>query len=162
MILLSIYIIIWVFLYFLEGTHDAFLTKEVNEHPPAKDYVKANYYKGRWHIWDSYSYSIFHIGFALLFAMIKINSSVDFFNFNFLSLAFVFALISVSVRMIAHDLFYDIAVGRPIFTIPTCQGKWDFWDCWIVKLNDLHPILPFVLRFAPIITTTVIYIIFFV
>ncbi len=161
MIILISYIELWVLIYYIEGTHDSFLTKEVGEHPQAKDYVKANYYKGRWHVWDSYQFTIIHIGFALLFALLR-QGNENIFSSYFLLLTFSLITISVSIRMIAHDFFYDLGVNRKPFSIPTCQGKWDFWDCWIVKLNNLHPVLPFVLRFAPITTTTIVYVIFFI
>ena len=178
MLLLISYIVLWILLYYLEGTHDAFFTLETNEHPPAKDYVKANYYKGRWHVLDSYSYVIFHIGFALLFALLKefiersqdefiepvemrLLSVVEIFSPNFLLLTLSFLLVGVAIRMFAHDLFFDLGMKRETFIIPTCQGSWDFWDCLLVKLNKIHPILPYVLRFLPLTISIIIYIIFF-
>ncbi len=174
MLILISYIALWIFLYYLEGFHDAFITLETNEHPPAKDFVKVNYFKGKWHVYDSYSYAIFHIGFALLFALLTSDSRLlsgvearlttyDYLlSSRFLLLTSSLIAISVSLRMILHDMFFDIGMKRKLFIVPTCQGSWDFWDCWLVKLNNLHPILPFFLRFAPITISLVIYIFFFI
>ena len=170
MLLLIIYIVLWIFLYYLEGFHDAFFTLETNEHPPAKDKVKANYYKGKWHIYDAYSYAIFHIGFAMLFAFFSVaepaviehGRNVEAFSSRFLLESFILILVSVSLRMILHDMFFDLGMKRKLFIVPTCQGKWDFWDCWIVKLDKINPILPYFLRIFPFSISISIYYIYFI
>ncbi len=102
MLILISYIAFWIFLYFLEEFHDAFITLETNVHPPTKNYVKANYYKGMWHKYDTYSYAIFHIGFALLFAFLTFDSRLttndSLFSFPFFLLTFSFLLVSASVK----------------------------------------------------------------
>ncbi len=161
MLLLIIYILLWVLLYYLEGSHDAFFTKETNEHPPAKDKAKANYYKGRWHVYDSYSYAIFHIGFAILFSLVSVTEPLEAISEICYLKSVTLLLIGIAIRMIAHDMFFDIGMKRKVFIIPTCQGTWDFWDCWLVKLNKIHPLLPYVLRFTPITISIIFYSLFF-
>ena len=162
MLFLGLYIVLWIFLYFLEGIHDAFITLETNEHPPAKDYFKANKYKGLWHIYDTFSYSIFHIGFAALFTYVIYGELVR-------TPALLLLCISVSVRIIFHDFFFDLGVKRSPFTIPTCQGKlvphslgvsgWDWWDCLLVWFYKTVGLNPFFFKFIPLIISITIYLI---
>jgi hypothetical protein len=155
MLTLIIYILFWFLVYFIEGTHDAYITKETNEHPPAKNYVLANFYKGKWHTWDSYQFAIWHIVIALLLAS---NSLSEILYLKALSLI----TISVSIRIVAHDLFYDLGMNRSIFTIPTCQGSWDWWDCFIVWLNKNIGVPPLFLRFIPLFISISFYYLFFI
>ena len=168
MILLLIYILFWFIIYYIEGTHDAYITKETNEHQPAKDYYKANFYKGKWHTWDSYQFAIFHIAFGLLISAFSSCSVTDSLDSRLLSGVEVLSeisylksvsliCISVSIRMIAHDLFYDLAMKRSIFTIPSCQGLWDWYDCSIVWIHKHSHIHPFFLRIIPLIITSIFY-----
>ena len=157
MLILILYIALWIFLYYLEGFHDAFITLETNEYPPAYNYVKANYYKGKWHKYDTYSYAIFHIAIALLVAF---TMSPEPFTSHFLTLALIF--ISVSIRIVAHDLFYDIGMNRSIFTIPTCQGSWDWWDCFIVWIDKKLGVPPLFLRFIPLFISISFYYLYFI
>ena len=153
MLFLGLYIVLWIFLYFLEGFHDAFITLETNEHPPAKDYVKANHYKGLWHTYDTISYAIFHIGFAALFSFVIVGELAR-------TPALLLLCVSVSVRIIFHDFFFDLGVGRSPFTIPTCQGKWDWWDCLLVWFYKTIGLNPFYFKFIPLILSITFYLIF--
>jgi hypothetical protein len=157
MILLFSYILFWFLVYYIEATHDAFITKETNEHPLAPNAFMANYYKGKWHTWDSYQFAIWHIVIALL---ISFSLHQDFLTLFSLALTLTFT--SVSVRIVAHDLFYDLAMNRSIYTIPTCQGKWDWWDCTLVWINKHTFIHPFYLRFIPLFISISIYYVFFI
>jgi len=158
MIALLIFIAFWFIVYFIEGTHDSFITKETNQHPqPTSPQAKilANYYKGKWHTWDTYQFAIWHIIIALLLAS-------SFFPLTFLLSTFSLILISVSIRIVAHDLFFDLGVNRSIFTIPTCQGKWDWWDCFIVWIDAKIGVPPFYLRFIPLFLSIIIHYLIFI
>ena len=150
MLFLGLYIVFWILLYYLEGTHDAYITLETNEHPPAKNYYLANKYKGLWHTYDTFSYAIFHITIAALGSYVNLGELHR-------TAALLLLFVSVSIRIICHDLFFDLGVKRSPFTIPTCQGRWDFWDCalvWFYKTTGLNP---FVFKFIPLIISTALY-----
>jgi len=155
MITLLLYILFWFVVYFIEGTHDAYITKETNEHPPAPNSYLANYYKGKWHTWDTYQFTIWHIVVPLLFAS-------SFIPLPFLLSTLSLILISVSIRIVAHDLFYDLGMKRSIFTIPTCQGNWDWWDCFIVWIDAKIGVPPFYLRFIPLFLSIIIHYFLFI
>ena len=163
MLLLGLYCTVCILIYYLEGTHDAYITLETNEHPPAKDYFKANHYKGLWHTYDTISYTIFHIAGAALASLLAVQ---DMARTHCLGLL----LISVSVRIICHDLFFDLGVKRSPFTIPTCQGGparynllsvpgWDWWDYLLVRFYKLTGLNPFLFKFIPLIISITIYLI---
>ena len=135
------------------------MTLLLNQHPqPTSPQAKilANYYKGKWHTWDTYQFAILHIVIASLLA-IAMSCAQFVFNLHFVLSILSLILISVSIRIVAHDLFFDLGIPRSIFTIPTCQGKWDRWDCFIVWLNKHSPINPFYLRFIPFFVSIIIY-----
>ncbi len=161
MLTLVIYILFWFLVYYIEGTHDAYITKETNEHPPAPNAFLANYYKGKWHTWDSYQFAIWHIAIAFLFSCFT-NNCIDIFSLNSLLVTSSLITVSISIRIVAHDLFYDLAMNRSIYTIPTCQGKWDWWDCTLVWINKHTFIHPFYLRFIPLFISISIYYVFFI
>lgn len=150
LLFLILYIVLWVFLYYLEGTHDAFITLETNEHPPAEDYIQSNFYKGKWHTLDSYSYAIFHIVFSL-FAATLLKQGM--FHVSFLA----FLSISISVRIIFHDLFYDIGVKRSILTVPSYQGSWNWYDGFLIWVYNTFRINPFPFKFIPLTLSVIFY-----
>ncbi|MBU0472912.1 MAG: hypothetical protein KKF62_01980 [Bacteroidetes bacterium] len=154
MITLLLYILFWFVVYFIEGTHDAYITKETNEHPPAKNSYLANYYKDKWHTWDSYQFAIWHTVIASLLAIAMSCS-------QFLTLTLSLIFVSVSIRIVAHDLFYDLGMNRSIFTIPTSEGKWDWWDRFISWLDKKCFIHPFYLRFIPLFFSISFHYLFF-
>ncbi|MBU1115005.1 MAG: hypothetical protein KKE09_07715 [Bacteroidetes bacterium] len=156
MAILIVFILFWVLIYYIEGTHDAYITKETNEHPSAKNASLANFYKGKWHTWDTYQFAILHTVIASLLA-IAMSCAQFVFDFHFVLLTLSLICISVSIRIIAHDLFYDLGMKRSNFTIPTCQGSWDWWDCFIVWLNNHVGIPPLFLRFIPLILSIIFY-----
>ena len=153
MLLIGLYIAAWVIIYYLEGTHDAYITLETNEHPPAKNEFLANKYKGLWHTYDTISYSIFHAAGAALTSFLAVQDIDRTLCLGLLSL-------SVSVRIIFHDLFFDLGVKRSPFTIPTCQGKWDWWDCLLVWFYKTIGLNPFFFKFIPLIISITFYLIF--
>ena len=150
MLLLGLYSAAWILIYYLEGTHDAYITLETNEHPPAKDYFTANHYKGLWHTYDTISYIIFHIAGAALASLLAVQDMDR-------TLCLGLLLISVSIRIICHDLFFDLGVKRSPFTIPTCQGEGDWWDCLLVRFYKSTGLNPFLFKFIPLILSIIFY-----
>jgi len=136
--IIFLFILFWFVIYFIEGFHDANFEKQLDTHPPAANPILENYYRGRWHTFDSIQFALFHIVTSYLLT-IAFNNNFTFF--------FISLFVSIGIRIFAHDLFYDIGVNRGIFTVPTCQGNWDFWDCSMVWLNKKTNLPPIFFRF---------------
>lgn len=148
-----LFMIFWFVVYITEGTHDAYFDKECGTRPPAENKELELYFKGKWHTWDSYNYALIHLFISYLYTAVIVSGT----GLPLLKTAAVFLsflILSVTVRIFTHDLFYRIGKGESIKTVPSCQSKlfgFDWWDCIMVFLYEKTKVYPVVYRTIPII-----------
>lgn len=149
-------LLFWTLVYFLEGKHDASLIIiQVDLTKGWKDREAYKKHSKIWHVYDSYVFAIFH----LLFAggtFFYFYSVLTYTLIQMIVLTAALLLVALAVRMIIHDaVIYKYWKG--IFNhIPSCEGKYDWFDCFINKMNE-KGINQYVFKFAVLAVTIVLY-----
>jgi len=119
------FIIFWVFYYWLEGTHDGYVTMQLLSRAVMPD-SKDKEYSLKWHNWSTFQHAWLHIVAPLLLAT-SLWQYIILLN------------ISIALRVLLHDYFImatRFGWKAALTTYPTYDYKGDWWDGILVYLKN--------------------------